>query len=347
MRTCPWLWLFLGALTLAQVGAGPAEATGTPAGRRTDAAGLTLILIPPGEFLMGSSEKQDEAFGSAFWRSAPPEEQDLQSEKPQHPVCISKAFFMSAHEITVGQFRRFVTATGYKTDAEKSHRGGRGFDVHGGAEHKGQFENGPQYTWRNPGFPQSDEHPVVLVSWNDAVAFTAWLSTAEKAVYRLPTEAEWEYACRAGTRTWLNFGDDPSLAPLNANLADGSLEKAHPGHVTRQRALKPQKEPEDGQVYTAPVGRFKPNAFGLFDMHGNVWEWCQDRYWPSAYKRLDAHMTTVDPQGPDVSEAAGPLRVLRGGSWYVDMVTARSSARLWNAPEDAFCYAGFRVVRAP
>ena len=254
---------------------------------------------------------------------------------------------MSAHEITVGQFRRFVNATGYQTDAEKSHRGGRGFNVRGGPDRKGQFENGSQYTWRNPGFPQSDEQPVVLVSWNDAVAFAAWLSAEEKAVYRLPTEAEWEYACRAGTRTWLNFGDDPSIAALHANLADASLEMAHPGHVTRQRVLKPHEEREDGYVYTAPVGRFAPNAFGLFDMHGNVWEWCQDRYWPSAYKKLDPNVTTVDPHGPDVSEAAGPLRVLRGGSWYVDMVTARSSSRLWNDPAEAFCYAGFRLVREP
>jgi sulfatase modifying factor 1 len=331
---------------------GTPEAREKPLARRTDRLGLSLVLIPAGDFLMGTTDQQEDVFRTRFWRSAPPEPQDLQLEKPQHRVRLSKAFYLSAHEITIGQFRRFVTATGYLTDAEKAHRGGRGFSVRGGRDHDGQFASGPQYTWKNPGFPQSEAHPVVEVSWNDAVAFSAWLSREEKAVYRLPTEAEWEYACRSGSQTSLSFGDDPSIGPLYANLADGALERAHPGHVLRQSLLNVEKEPKDGFVYTAPVGRFRANHWGLFDMHGNVWEWCEDRFLGSYDRQLSAKTTTVDPPGPEgpggSTRDAGPvLRILRGGSWYSNAVTARSSSRLWSDPADAYCYAGFRVVREP
>jgi formylglycine-generating enzyme required for sulfatase activity len=312
----------------------------------TDRLGLTLVRIPAGEFLMGSTEEQDQVFGTRFWRGAPPEDDERETEKPQHRVRISKAFYMSAHEVTVAQFRRFVSATGYTTEAEKGGRGGRGFDTRRVRDGKtGAFESDGRYNWRNPGFRQGDDHPVVLVSWNDATAFADWLSRTEKAVYRLPTEAEWEYACRAGTSTWFNFGDDPAIVYRHANLADPSLEKAQPGHVTPQRLIDLGREPEDGYAYTAPVGRYQPNAFGLFDMHGNVWEWCRDRYQRSYYHRFGPKVTAIDPPGPESSDDGVDLRVLRGGSWYVDAVNARASSRLWDAPSDSFCYAGFRIVR--
>jgi len=356
-----------GALTrilavVASLTPGVALGDDRPPARPPDRAGLTLIPVASGELLMGTSDEQADQLRPPFWRSAPIQrDEDLEAEKPRHRVRISKGFYISAHEVTVAQFRRFVTATGYVTDAEKNGRGGRGFDRTGddgpddraGANPKkpaGRFETAAKYTWKNPGFPQGDDHPVVLVSWNDAARFCAWLSREEHATYRLPTEAEWEYTARAGTDGWLSFGDDPTIAHRFANLADPSLEKAHPGHVARQRLVDVAHDPADGFVYTAPVGSFKPNAFGLFDVHGNVWEWCLDRFQRTYYRQLHAREATaevaaIDPKGPAAPDGNGDFRVLRGGSFYTDVLVARSTSRLWGAPDDAFCYAGFRVVR--
>ena len=310
----------------------------------TNSLGMRLTLVPAGEYRMGAAKNKWRTLNSLFPRCGPPNnQQDLPTEAPQHPVRISKAFYMGAHEVTRGQFRKFVDATGYRTDAEKGGPGGRGFD-----RQKGVFENAKKYAWKNPGFPQTGDHPVVLVSWNDAAAFCAWLGKKEGKTYRLPTEAEWEYACRAGTTSWLNCGDKPSIVYRHANLADVDLEKAHPGHTMRQRLVDVKKEPGDGHVYTAPVGTYRPNAFGLYDMHGNVWEWCRDRYQRFYYRNFDPRKvkkTAVDPQGPGKSDEDGDWRVLRGGSWVVSPVVARASSRLWNDQPDAFCYAGFRVVR--
>ena len=163
-----------------------------------------------------------------------------------------------------------------------------------------------------PGFEQTDQHPVVNVSWNDAVAFAEWLSRKEGKTYRLPTEAEWEYACRAGTTTRYFCGDDAEgLAEVGKRRGwDG------PGKVSR---LDVTIAARDGFVYTAPVGRYRPNAWGLHDMHGNVWEWCWDWYGADYYKAL----TRGRPAGP--LEAAD--RVIRGGSWSSDPRHCRSADR--------------------
>ncbi len=304
--------------------------------------GPKLVLVPAGEYQRGSDGNAERSLRKLFPRHAiPGDGEDLASETPRHPVKITKAFHLGATEVTVAQFRAFVEATSHVTDAEK--KGARGF-----LRAKGEFESGPAYTWKTPGFPQGDDHPVVCVSWNDATAYCEWLGRREKAVYRLPTEAEWEYACRAGTQGFLNFGDDPALAPKHANLADVALEKAHPGMTMRQQVVDVAKDPADGHVYTASVGRFPPNAFGLHDLHGNVWEWCRDRYQRFAYKPFEPRKmktAVVDPQGPEKADEHGDWRVLRGGSWAVDAVSARASSRLWNDAGDAFCYAGFRVLR--
>lgn len=311
---------------------------------QTDGAGIRLVLVPPGEFAMGAKPGGEQALRSIFMRSGTvASDEEMQAERPQHRVRITKAFLMGAHEVTVAQFRRFVESAKYVTDAEKDNRGARGFNPA-----KSDFESDAKYTWKNPGFPQGDDHPVVNVSWNDAVAFCEWLGRRENAAYRLPTEAEWEYACRGGTDTWLNFGDAPAQAHLHANLADVSLEKAHKGLVSRQLLVNVSKDPEDGFAYTAPVGRFKPNAFGLHDLHGNVWEWCQDRYQRFYYQQFDPRKVktaAADPAGPEKSDEHGDWRVLRGGSWAVEAFTSRASSRLWNDQADGFSYAGFRVVR--
>src|SRR5262249_48557534 len=148
---------------------------------------------------------------------------------------------------------------------------------------------------------QTDEHPVVNVTWNDAVAFCGWLSRKTGRKCELPTEAEWEYACRAGSRTKYYHGDDPEGLAKIANVADASFLKVFPDNTYAIKA-------DDGYAFTAPVGRFQPNAFGLYDMLGNVWEWCSDHHDAKYYRESPA----ADPKGP----SAGEYHVLRGGSWF-------------------------------
>jgi formylglycine-generating enzyme required for sulfatase activity len=126
-------------------------------------------------------------------------------ELPRHRVRITGPFYLGQYEVTRGQFADFVKDQGYKTDAETDGEGGWGWN-----DSTQKFEGrDPQYNWKNTGFAQTDSHPVVNVTWNDAVKFCEWLSRKEGAIYRLPTEAEWEYACRAGTMTLYQNGDDP------------------------------------------------------------------------------------------------------------------------------------------
>ncbi len=273
------------------------------------AAGINLKLIPAGEFLMGSSDEDKDA------------EAD---EKPQHRVRITRPFFLGVHEVTRGQFRRFVDEAGYQTEAEKDGKGGWGWN-----EDAKEFEQNARYTWREAGFEQTDEHPVVNVSWNDAVAFAEWLSRKEGVTYRLPTEAEWEYACRAGTTTRYFCGDDAEALAKVGNVADGTAKAKYP--------IWPTIAAQDGFIYTAPVGRYKPNAWGLFDMHGNVWEWCSDGYAGDYYKRSPVD----DPPGPD----GAAIRVFRGGSWDYYPRACRSAYRYGGAPDFRRSNLGFRLAR--
>lgn len=274
----------------------------------TSRSGIKLVLIPAGEFMMGSA-------------TTDPQGDD--DERPQHPVRIGKAFYMGAHEVTVGQFAKFVDATGYKTEAERS-AGGAVIDFN-----TGKVVVDRKYHWRNPGFEQTDRHPVVQISWNDAKAYCKWLTDHDRANYRLPTEAEWEYACRAGTQTRFASGDDESSLKGSANLADGALNN--------YQAIRWASAWDDGHAFTAPVGQFKPNAFGLYDMHGNVWEWCSDWYDPQYYKL--GH--NVDPRGPE----SGGVRVLRGGAWYYRPRDHRSAFRYRARPDLRDFMNGFRIVR--
>jgi formylglycine-generating enzyme required for sulfatase activity len=238
-------------------------------------------------------------------------------------VRITRLQGLSAREVTVGQFRRFVNDTGYKTEAERDGLG-NGFDAA-----KGSFSNDPKYTWRNPGFDQSDDHPVVNVSWNDAAEFCRWLSRKDGRTYRLPTEAEWEYCCRAGSETLYSNGDDPERLARVGNVADARA-KARFSNVDTIKA-------DDGFVFTAPVGRYEANAWGLYDTHGNVCEWCLDNFDLDYYK----HSATDDPRGP----SKGSARVFRGGSWYWPAVFCRSASRIGRPPEACFIDRGFRVAR--
>ena len=158
---------------------------------------------------------------------------------------------------------------------------------------KKEFDFNEKYSWRNTGFEQTDEHPVVNVSWNDAVAFCKWLSKKEGKTYRLPTEAEWEYACRAGTTTRYYSGDDPETLAKVGNVADAALKAKFPDWKYTIKA-------SDGYVFTAPVGKFKPNAFGLYDMHGNAWQWCADWY-GEEYYCASRPQTTQPAQIPEIT----------------------------------------------
>ncbi len=255
-------------------------------------------------------------------------------------------------EVTRGHFRRFVEETGYRTELERSGEGGLGWN-----EEKKSVEVDSKYTWRNLGFEQTDEHPVGLMSWNDAMAFCEWLSKKEGKKYRLPTEAEWEYACRAGTPTRFFSGDDPESLAMVANVADGIARAESANHPKASTIAK-----RDGFAFTAPVGQFTPNTFGLYDMHGNVNEWCQDMYDAEYYSRSPRE----DPPGPSQTSlleseiialgtspkrvppgpSAIPYRVTRGGNWYGDPRCAGSSFRVGIPPSLRYLmYNGFRVVQ--
>jgi formylglycine-generating enzyme required for sulfatase activity len=285
----------------------------------TNSIGMTLTLIPPGEFMMGSDATDTDAQDDEFLDKA-------SGKKEKHRVRITRPFHLGVTEVTRGQFRRFVDDAGYRTEAEKDGKGGYGWN-----EEKKEFEQNPRYNWQNAGFEQTDDHPVVNVSWNDAQAFIAWLSRKEGQTYRLPTEAEWEYACRAGTTTRFACGDDPEGLAAVGNVADGTAKEKYPDWKGTIAA-------RDGFVYTAPAGRYRSNAFGLFDMHGNVWEWCSDGYAAGYYEQSPAD----DPTGSVGSQS----RAIRGGGWYTDPRNCRSAFRFRYAQGDRYDYLGFRVALA-
>jgi formylglycine-generating enzyme required for sulfatase activity len=289
-------------------------------GRITNSIGMNLVLIPAGEFLMGSDETDPDARNDEVVVGAA-------GKKEKHLVRITRPFYLGATEVTRGQFRRFVDEASYQTEAEKDGKGGYGWN-----EAAGEFELDPKYTWQNAGFEQTDEHPVVNVSWNDATAFCEWLSQKDGRRYRLPTEAEWEYACRAGTTTKYSNGDDPESLAAVGNIADGTAKAKYPNWTTIAT--------QDGFIYTAPVGRFNPNAWGLFDLHGNVWEWCRDGYAGDYYQRSP----TDDPQGPDGASAP---RVIRGGSWNGNAQYVRAALRGGLHPGLRSYCLGFRCGEFP
>jgi formylglycine-generating enzyme required for sulfatase activity len=288
-----------------------------------ESIGIKIVPIPAGEFFMGSSPEQVEQMLKLF---PDMKKEYLDVEQPRHRDQITRIQGLSAHEVTLGQFRKFVDDTGYKTEAERDGKGGEGYDFD-----KKKWVQDPKFTWRNPGFEQSDDHPVVNVSWNDATEFCRWLSRKDGRDYRLPTEAEWEYCCRAGSETLYSNGDDPERLARTGNVADARFKARFPEFITISA--------DDGFVFTAPVGRYEPNAWGLYDMHGNVWEWCLDFYDAAYYK----NSATADPRGP--SSAAS--RVVRGGSWGSSGWGCRSAFRNGIAPVLRSIYPGFRVARVP
>ncbi len=280
----------------------------------SNSLGMQLVKIPSGEFEMGVPEDQ-KALSSY--------RQNREDERPEHHVRITRPFYLGAHEVTVGQFRRFVEAVGYRSTAETSGKGGHHLVTAKGSEQR------PEFIWRSPGFPQGDEHPVVQVSWLDATEFCKWLSRKEGRTYRLPSEAEWEYACRAGSTARWSFGDHYYAIIHYANVADMECRKHYGQYGTAMMAT-------DGHPLTAPVGSYRPNAFGLYDMHGNVWEWCLDRYDAVAYE----YSPIEDPRGA----RSGKNYVQRGGAMLYHAEDSRSGNRDFGPADQTQSSLGFRVV---
>ncbi|MDP3668220.1 MAG: bifunctional serine/threonine-protein kinase/formylglycine-generating enzyme family protein [Telluria sp.] len=253
--------------------------------------GPELVLIPTGRFQMGSPEHERkiamQAGSQKVW---------VERETPQHWVGIEQSFALGRYPVKLGEWRQFVRATGWQTQGDLN--------------------------WNAPGFAQTDEHPVVGVSWHDAHKYLLWLSDQTGQAYRLPSEAEWEYACRAGTRSAFSFGDaiDTSLANYDGNYRyNGSPKGVFRGGTT-------------------PVGEFAPNPWGLFDMHGNVWEWVQD-------------VVHDNYQGAPLSGNAWVYggdqsrRMLRGGSWLYNPRYLRSALRNGFSALLSNDIVGFRVAR--
>ena len=218
------------------------------------------------------------------------------NERPVHQVCVSD-FAIGKYEVTNGQFKKF-----------KPH--------HDSGANEGSSLDG-------------DKQPVVNVSWEDAVAFAKWLSEKTGQTYRLPTEAEWEYAARAGTITSRFWGNNLDEACKYANVADLTAKKLRPQWTTFFC--------NDGYVVSAPVGTFMPNGYGLYDMLGNVWEWCEDVYNSEAYTKL--------PKDSPVYEGSGEYRVMRGCGWSNGPLGIRSSHRVGLSPDFGHHALGFRLVK--
>ena len=286
---------------------------------------LALVEVPAGEFLMGGVEPAAELVKAfpTYGKTA----DYFDDEYPRHRVRIRHAFWLGKFEITIRQFREFTDASGYKTEAERDGFGGWGYDPQTG-KCSGRHA---QFSWRSPGWKTTDDQPVVNVSWHDAVAFCEWLSKKEHRKYRLPTEAEWEYADRAGTATRYSNSNDPAELSKFARVLDLSRHEKF-GHVQDL-----QIAPDDPSAFPEPVGKLAPNHFGLYDMHGNVWEWVSDWYGEHYYSESPVD----DPQGPK----EGELHVRRGGGWNSFPLWARSSFRNWNTPESRCVNLGFRIVR--
>lgn len=231
----------------------------------------------------------------------------IANERPAHWVDIPRGFAIGQFEITVAQFRSFVTATGYRTVAETA-GGCRAF--------RSDWSFKADANWTNPFFDQTDSHPVVCVAYADALAYTDWLRGETGKKYRLPTEAEWEYVARAGTTSRYWWGAEPHCADANCN--DNTVVE----WLTRQ---------------TEPVGRYRANPFGVFDTAGNVWEWTASLY-REPYDGAESR---------GIYEPGNRDHAIRGGSWYNQARFMSSTMRSSIGTEEPWSTVGFRVVKEP
>ena len=261
-----------------------------------------MVELPAGEFMMGSPEEE---YGHE------------RVEGPQRRVVIAKSFALGRLEVTVAQFDAFVAGTGLRVENT----------CHRLAPNIARGWEPMEASYRQPGFDVTGSHPAVCVSWHDAQAYTAWLARRTGRPYRLPSEAEWEYAARAGTTSAYSFGSDEEQLCNYARFADL-------GSPFQWRDACRSEIAAPGPIQ---VGRLKPNAWGLFDMHGNAWEWVADCWTPDV-RKMPTDGTAFTRRG------SCEIGVLRGGGWAAESRKLRSAQRI-SAPSAARRYhVGFRVA---
>lgn len=260
---------------------------------------------------------------------SPRDESKRNGNELQHTVIFSRPFLMQTTTVSVGLWRLFINETKYRTEAEKD---GWAWCFIKTKRWKipylipvFEWQQLPGYNWDNPGFYQKDSYPVTNISWNDVQEFIKWFNQKKSRLYRLPTEAEWEHACRSGTVTAYNVGN--SIAKKNANF---SIRFDSIGYVLRKKRTK-------------AVGHYHPNKWGLYNMHGNVWEWCQD----SCYMVDGGRLVSTDTYCDDILDPIcdeGDHRVLRGGSWAYPANYCRSAFRRGLYPNERASGIGFRLA---
>jgi len=267
-----------------------------------------LVAIRPGSFQMG-------------W--APEDEDPTAEGLPPHHVDIPQGFAVGKYEVTRDEYEQFVSETGrLEAPCQKLER----------EDDPESWEDVPGQTWRSPGFEQDRHHPVVCVSWKDAKAYVAWLSRKTGREYRLLTEAEWEYAARAHTTTARYRTDDPALLCKYINHGDLDYSDRYP------KDAKVNDKCRDGYPFTSPVGALWENAFGLYDMLGNVWEWVEDCW--------NANYVGAPTDGRAWTSGNCDRHVLRGGGWKFSPEKARSAYRVAYRVDFRHNSAGFRVARS-
>jgi formylglycine-generating enzyme required for sulfatase activity len=277
--------------------------------------GHTMVYIPAGEFTMGSNE-------------------GLPNEKPMHKVYL-EGYWLGKYPVTVGQFRQFVEEIGYVTDAEKGQGSWQFWE--------GRWVVRSDGNWNNTYFDQEDDHPVVSVSWNDAVAYSEWLSHRTGLDFKLPTAAQWEKGAR---------GTDERIYPWGNDIPDGTRANYADIHFWKKYddSRPADKNVDDGYIETSPVGSFPAGAspYGLMDMAGNVWEWCYDVYDGEYY----SESPSKNPVGPPDTGKADQERVNRGGGSWTDRSghltpegghNLRSAARTGDEQNSSDDHMGFRL----
>ncbi|MGD0089297.1 MAG: formylglycine-generating enzyme family protein [Planctomycetota bacterium] len=270
---------------------------------------MEFVLVEKGAFTMGAPD-------------------GLLDEKPVHTVTLTQPFYIGKYPVTVGQFRLFIKKMGYQTQCEKA--GNKGWTVI-----DGKWQEATDINWENPGFKQSDAHPVVLASWQDAQAFATWVSELTGRDVRLPSEAQWEFAARGPKSLKYPWGDKWAVGL--SNHKDAALKNS--GFADTPDA--PCSKDDDGFAFTAPVGLYRNSSWcGAFDLAGNVSQWVQDRYAALYYGANPQGLAQIDPPGP----GSGDERVVRGGSWSDVERDCRSARRMHVEPERWFANLGFRVV---
>lgn len=284
---------------------------------------LELVSVPAGEFFLGDSHITRSLTGlfgphEFFGRT----------------VRLTRGFRIGKYEVTVDQFRRFVESTRFQTDAETGRRPWRGLSTGAFTLVDGAWKPKADANWRSPGFAQDGRHPVTCVSWHDAVAFCAWVTKQSGRQCRLPREAELEYAHRARSQTRYHWGISMDPKWQWGNVADDGALEDEDLFFERQDGMKNAipKGRNDGYRQTSPVGMFQPNAFGLYDTAGNVWEYTLDWF--------GAKPAAVDPRGAGNETVRG----MRGGSWMSTPDVYRPAYRAEIEPESRTATRGFRVV---